>query len=186
MSVSGQRIKPIDAALKEPLKSKMALIFPPSLPSPNLYRIVARNESLFMDLVDNKLIGPTGLLDRQNIKPRLREIIILRTCVAGRNDYEFNLHITTISEAMGLTKEQISDIRSEHPNASLWEEQEIALMKLIDSLVSRIEVSDTLFDEVSRYYSDSEIVEFVMLTGLYTSVAMLVAAARPEFDQYRL
>ena len=87
------RIQPVDVNLQEPLKSKMAKIFPPELPSPNLYRSVARNESLFIDMIDMRFIGPTGLMDRKTITPRIRELMILRTCVQARNDYEFNLHV---------------------------------------------------------------------------------------------
>ncbi len=186
MTENHPRITPIDVVLTEPLKSKMEQIFPPQLPSPNLYRTVARNESLFIDMIDRKLLGPTGLLDRRQINPKLRELTILRTCVAGKNDYEFNLHISTISEAMGLTKEQIMDVRSDPPDATLWDESELVLMKLIDSLVGPIEVSDDLFKEVSDHYEESELIELVLLIGLYTSVAMIVAVARPAFDQYSL
>lgn len=178
------RIKPIDAELNDPLKSEMEKIFPLPVASPILYRTVAKNESLFIDLIRMKLLGPRGLLDRGQIKSRLRELTILRTCVASKNWYEFNLHITTISEMMGLSKTQIEDIRSDKPDPSLWEPSDIALMKLIDSLVARIEVDDDLFNSVSKYFNESDLIELVMLTGLYVSVAMIVALARPEFDQY--
>ena len=95
------RIKPINAKLQEPLKSKMAKIFPTDKPSPNLYRGVARNESLFIDMIDMGFITPTGLMDRHTISPRIRELLILRTCAQAGNDYEFNLHVKTISEKWG-------------------------------------------------------------------------------------
>jgi hypothetical protein len=44
------RITPIDAKLQEPLKSKMARIFPPDKPAPHLS--VAKNKSLFIDMID--------------------------------------------------------------------------------------------------------------------------------------
>ncbi|TGN13381.1 hypothetical protein [Leptospira ilyithenensis] len=91
----------------------------PRTPAPNLYRSVARNESLFIDMIDMGFIKPTGLMDRKVIPPRIREILILRTCVRTRNEYEFNLHICTISEIMGLALQEIEDIKNEHPNESL-------------------------------------------------------------------
>ena len=69
---SRPRIEPVDVDLKEPLKSKMSKIFSAALPSPNLYRSVARNESLFIDMIDMRFIGPTGLMDRKTIPSRLR------------------------------------------------------------------------------------------------------------------
>ena len=185
MNQSLPRIKPISAELKEPLKSKMAKIFPAELPAPSLYRTVARNESLFIDMIDMRLIGPTGLLNRKTIPSRLRELLILRTCVVARNEYEFNLHVQTISEHMGLTKGQIADLKKEKVTGHLWSDQEQALIHLIDGLVSRIEVTQSVFDEARRHFSEGELVELVLLVGLYTGVAMIVELARPELDSYR-
>ncbi len=185
MNQSVPRIKPISAELQEPLKSKMAKIFPVELPAPALYRTVARNESLFIDMIDMRLIGPTGLLNRKTIPSRLRELLILRTCVIARNEYEFNLHVQTISEHMGLTRAQIEDLKEEQINGDLWSDREQALIHLIDGLVSRIEVTQPVFDEARRHFSEAELVELVLLVGLYTGVAMLVELARPELDSYR-
>lgn len=178
------RIEPISADLEEPLRSKMAKIFPAELPSPNLYRTVARNESLFMAMIDMRLIGRTGLLNRKTIPSHLRELLILRTCVIARNDYEFNLHVQTISETMGLTKAQIEDVKEEKVSDELWSVQEKALIQLIDGLVNTIDVAQPVFEEARRHFSESELVEMVLLVGLYTGVAMIVALARPELDNY--
>lgn len=178
------RIAPIDPTLGEPLKSKMAKIFPPNLPAPALYRTVARNEQLFIDMIDMRLIGPTGLLDRKTFSPSLRELLILRTCVATRNDYELNLHVSTISESMGLNKEQIADIRNPEVGESLWSGKERALIALVDDLVARLDVTQPVFDEARRHFSNAELVELTLLVGLYTSVAMVVALAQPELDAY--
>lgn len=185
MTKSVPRIEPISAELKEPLKSKMAKIFPPDLPAPSLYRTVARNESLFIDMIDMRLIGPTGLLNRKTIAPKLRELLILRTCVSARNEYEFNLHVQTISESMGLTKAQIADLKEEQVSDDLWSDQEQALIHLIDGLVDRIEVTQPAFDEARRHFSEAELVELALLVGLYTGVAMIVALAKPALDSYR-
>lgn len=41
-----------------------------------------------------------------------------------------------------------------------------------------------VFDEARRHLSESELVELTLLVGLYASVAMVVALARPELDRY--
>jgi alkylhydroperoxidase family enzyme len=178
------RITPVDPKLAEPLKSKMAKIFPLPMPAPTLYRTVARNEALFMDLVDMRLIGPTGLLDRKTFEPALRELLILRTCVGTGNDYELNLHVTTISQMMGLSKAQIEDVRNEEVDPTLWSTRERALIGMVDALVAHLDVSQPVFEEARRHFSDSELIELTLIVGLYTSVAMLVALARPELDRY--
>lgn len=179
------RLKPVSLPLREDLQSTMNKIFPAALPSPNLYRIVAKNEALFKDLVESRFIGPTGLFDKKRIAPMTREKIILRTCVATRNDYEFALHEETISLKMGLSLEQIKDIQNPKPNPDFWEAKDLVLFELIDSLVLKIQVSDALFNEIAAFYEETELIEFIHIIGFYTGVAMLVAFAQPQFDNYK-
>ena len=68
------------------------------MPSPNLYRAAARNESLFIDMIDMGFITPPALWTGVQFHPRIRESPNTRTCVQAGNDYEFNLHVQTISE----------------------------------------------------------------------------------------
>ena len=181
---SRPRIEPVEVDLKEPLKSKMAKIFPAALPSPNLYRSVARNESLFIDMIDTRFIGPTGLMDRKTIPSRLRELLILRTCTLAGNEYEFNLHERTISEKMGLTKAEIDDLKTKSVDRTLWPDAEASLISLADELVSTLSVSDPVFEQALEHFSAAELIEMTQLVGLYTSVAMLVSLIRPETDPY--
>ena len=178
------RIKPIDVKLQEPLKSKMAKIFPADTPSPNLYRGVARNESLFIDMIDMGYITSTGLMDRRTIPPRIRELLILRTCVQAGNDYEFNLHGKTISTKMGLGKLEIDDLKNPEIDHELWPAAEAALIALADELVQNISLSDELFARLTNHFSEAELIEMVQLVGLYTTVAMMVDLIRPELDPY--
>lgn len=179
------RIEPATEPLTPTIAERMAKIFPPGLPLPQLYLIMARNEPLFAQIVDMGLIGPTGLLDRRSMPKVLRETIILRTCVAARNDYEFNLHVQTISERMGLTRQQIEDVRTPHPTAALWPDDILAAMRLVDGLVQRIEVLDEVYARARGHFDEPTLIEMTQIVGLYTGVAMLVALARPRFDHYQ-
>ncbi len=104
------RIVPVEEPLSEPLASQMAKLLPRGMPAPQLFLSVARNAGLFGYMVDSGLVGPTGLMDRRSLPKELRETIILRTCVATANDYEFNLHVQTISGRMGLSDAQVEQI----------------------------------------------------------------------------
>ena len=178
------RIQPVNADLNEPLRSKMEKVFPAALPSPNLYRGVARNESLFIDMIDIGFIGPTGLMDRNTIPPRRRELLILRTCVQAGNVYEFHLHERTISERMGLTKLEIQDLKSADIGKDIWSDEDISLIALADVLVNTTAVPDEVYEHAATHFSEAELIEMTLLIGLYTSVAMLASLIRPEFDPY--
>ncbi len=151
---------------------------------PVIFRTVARNAGLFAFLVDSGLLGPTGLLDRRTLPKALREALILRTCHAARNDYEWHLHVETLAPRMGLSAGQIADTRAPQPAPGLWTEAERAAMALADALVGRLEVDDALYAELRRHFDEPTLIELTQLVGLYTGVAMQVALARPERDHY--
>jgi hypothetical protein len=96
-------------------------------------------------------------MDRGTIERSLREAIVLRTCVATGNDYEFNLHVQTISERMGLTPAQIDDIRSDQPSVQLWRGEYLAVMTRVDGLAKRIQVSEEAYADVPHYFADSHL-----------------------------
>lgn len=178
------RILPLPEPLQGPQAGHMAKLLPPGMPAPQLFLSVARNAGLFGFLVDSGLISPTGLLDRRVLPRDLRETIILRTCVATRNDYEFNLHVQTISARMGLSEAQIDDVRAERPSTALWSPDLLAAMVLVDALVHRLQVSDAEFALARAQFSEETLIEITQLTGLYVGVAMLVALIRPQMDSY--
>ena len=179
------RIAPAGEPLPPVVAQALARLLPPGMPAPNVFLTVARNEGLFAFLVDSGLLGPTGLLDRRALPRELRECVILRTCVAARNDYEFNLHVQTISSRMGLTARQIDDVRQPRPNASLWPAAQLAAMRLVDGLVQRLEVTDDTFSAARAHFDEATLIEITQLVGLYTGVAMQCALARPAFDRYQ-
>lgn len=183
MTVS--RIAPVAEPLAGALAGQMARLLPPGMPAPQLFLSVARNAGLFGHLVDTGLVGPTGLLDRRVLPKALRETVILRTCVATGNDYEFNLHVQTISERMGLTTAQIDGIRRETLDAQHWSPRQIAACALVDALVASRTVPDALYTSVRAQLDEATLIEITLLTGLYTGVAMLVGLIRPALDRYR-
>jgi alkylhydroperoxidase family enzyme len=185
------RIAPLVPPYSEALSDRFARLLPPGVTPPAIFRTVARNESLFLHMVDSGWLGPTGLLDRRALPRRLRELLILRTCAVARNDYEWHLHVNTISARMGLRDEEIEDTWSPEERAALavvdapcWSAAERAALDLADSLVRRLDVDDVLYARLREHYDEATLIEMTHLVGLYTGVAMLAALARPERDAY--
>jgi 4-carboxymuconolactone decarboxylase len=178
------RIAPTATPLIEPLASQMAKLIPPGMQPPQLFLSVARNTGLFEYMVSSGLIGPTGLMDRRTLPKDIRETLILRTCVATGNDYEFNLHVQTISERMGLSKEQIEDVKLEVVSPKLWREELRVLTRVVDSLVKTLKLDDALYEHARQHFSEESLIEITQLVGLYTGVAMMVGLIRPELDRY--
>lgn len=178
------RIEPLEHPLEKNMQEKMDKIFPLPIPSPNLFRILANNKSLFTDLIETKLVGRTGLFDNKRISPVLREKIILRVCAVTNNEYEFALHEELISIKMGLTKEEIQDLRLDEVNKDLWSAEDLILFKLIDKLCYHKEINDDLFKKVIQVFGKESTLEILFLVGMYNTVSMIVSFSNPDFDQY--
>ena len=179
------RIAPLADPLPASVADRLARLLPPGTPAPQLFLTVARNEGMFVQMVDSGWLGPTGLWDRRVLPKTLREAVILRTCVACRNDYEFNLHVQTISARTGLTPAQIDDIRASEPAAALWDEAQRAVLQMVDALVARRGLDDAEYALVRQHHDEAALIEITQLVGLYVGVAMLVGLVRPAFDRYR-
>ena len=177
-------IKPLAIPLSDELQELMGQIFPKTLPSPNLYRIVAKNKGLFQDLIATQFIGPTGVFDKGRLAPKLRELVILRTCKANENLYEYTLHKGTISQKMGLTSQQIYDIWEAKVNPKIWDPSEVCLFELIDCLAHKKDINPQLYTSLKIHYTESILIEIILLVGFYTSVSMLVHFANPPLDTY--
>lgn len=178
------RIAPLVGPFTPALAERLARLMPPTMTPPVLFRAVARNEGLFNFLVDSRLLGPTGLLDRRELDAALREALILRVCVACGNDYEWQLHVGTISARLGLSVEQIADTRATAPDARLWPAATLHAMALADALVQTRRVDDALFTRLREHFDEAQLIELTQLIGLYTGVAMMVALVQPALDDY--
>lgn len=179
------RIAPLSLPLPPDLAQRMARLLPAGVPPPQIFLTVARHGELFKEMVDSGLLGPTGLADRRRLAPPLREAVILRTCAMNRCDYEFHLHEQTISRRMGLSDAQIADLRAPVPDAALWTPDLLAVLRLVDGLVQRVDVDDATWAAVREHFDDAALIEITQLVGHYTGVAMLAALARPALDRYR-
>ena len=178
------RIAPLEAPYPPALAERFGRLVGAELVPPTLFRAVARNAGLFEHLVDHHWIGPTGLLDRRVLARDLREALILRVCVASANDYEWRLHVGTISARMGLSAAQITDTRAVEPDARLWTDALRAAMALADALVRTCTVDDALFARLRAHFDDAQLIEMTQLIGLYAGVAMMVALVQPAPDAY--
>ena len=183
--MDSSRIAPLADPLPPAIAERLARLLPPGMAAPQLFLAVARNEGSFVKMVDSGFLGPTGLWDRRMLPPALREALILRTCVACANDYEFNLHVQTISRRMGLSDAQIDDVRAPRPDPALWSPAEAAALAVADALVARHGLDDAEFAAAHAHHDEATLIEITQLVGFYVGVAMLVGVVRPAFDRYR-
>lgn len=178
--MNAPRIEPVTEPYSPEVAARFAALLPPGMTPPAIFRVVAKNAGLFSWLVDSGLLGSRGLLDRRALSDRLRELVILRTCTATGNQYEFDLHARTVAKRMGLSALEVEHLRAASLPETGWSDAERALVGFVDQVVSRQALGDETWAKVRASYSEETLLEVTLLSGLYVAIAMLVQLSRPR------
>jgi alkylhydroperoxidase family enzyme len=169
------RIHPRPTPYPEPIKTILAG-YPQGPEGPiRLFTTLAHSERAL------KKIGSAGLLDKGSpLSMKHREMIILRTSANLGTDYEWGIHVQVFSKHVGLTAEQIDDSCNQTPTPALWQEEELLLLRVVDSLTTSATIDDELWASVAAKFSVEQIMEILMLAGFYHTIAFLNNAMRVE------
>jgi 4-carboxymuconolactone decarboxylase len=153
-----------------------AKLMPPGMEPLKLFRTVAHNPRVLGRMRRG------GLLDKGSITAREREIMILRTCVRCGADYEWGVHVMFFGQQAGFTQAQVhATVRGSHDD-SAWNSQEQLLVRLADELHDTSRVSEPLWAQLSLHWQPAQLLELMMLAGLYHAVSYLVNGAGVELE----
>jgi alkylhydroperoxidase family enzyme len=175
--MSMPRIEPVDPPYAAELQAdfdKLMRGAPPLL----LFRTVARNPRVLQRMMAG------GLLDRGSISLRARELMILRTCVRCGAEYEWGVHVARFGEKAQWTGDQLH--ASVHGDASdgCWSDEDRLVIRLADELHDTNSVSSALWQQASAHYAAEQLVELIMLAGLYHAVSFLVNACGVQHESF--
>jgi len=169
--MSTPRIAPIEPPYPADVQSAFDVVMrgaPPLL----LFRTVAHNPRVLQRMMAG------GLLDRGSIALRARELMILRTCARCGAAYEWGVHVATFAAKAGIDERQQRSTVHGTPEEDCWDADDAIVLRLADRLHETNDVDDTLWAEAAARFSAPQLVELVMLAGLYHAVAYLVNALR--------
>lgn len=158
---SGPRILPLPATDQ-----------PPSL---NIFRTLAHNRPLLKAFLalGSKLLADSALPARE------REIVILRTGWQSGSEYEFGQH-TSIGRDAGLTDAEIARLADAGEGG--WDVEDAALVAMVDELCAEDAVTDQTWARLAGRWSESELLELVVLTGFYRLVSGLLNSAEVALE----
>lgn len=120
------------------------------------------------------------ILSKHNdLPPREREIIILRTGFNWKSGYEWAQHVR-IGKDCGITDAEIERIKA-GPDAPGWIAVESAMLRAVDDLTSDGFVSDTSWVALSEL-TEKQRMDLVMTVGQYTQVSMMLNSYGVQLD----
>jgi 4-carboxymuconolactone decarboxylase len=137
----------------------------------NLYRALAHAPELTHAWID----WAWALREQCSTPRALREVMILRTAVVMRSEYEWHQHVA-MAERAGVTAEKIEAIPAWQTSSVFDAAERVALM-LTDCMLTG-NVSDAVHDELDRHFTTQEQVELALTAGFYAMVPRVLDACR--------
>jgi alkylhydroperoxidase family enzyme len=148
----------------------------PGSPVLNIFRTLAHNPRVARRF--GLFVG--GMLGKGTLPAREREVVILRMgwrcgCVS-----EFGQH-TVIARSSGLSEDEIRAVTLP-PGDHSWSEGDADLIAFSDELYEGNCVSDAVWSRLARRWSEAQLVELLMLGGMYWMVSGFLSSAgvQPE------
>jgi alkylhydroperoxidase family enzyme len=114
------------------------------------------------------------------LKPRFRELAILRTGIVGDSRFEYSQHLK-VARIAGIPEEKLRAIKG-WTTSDRFEPAERAVMAAADEMVGRNLIEDATFAELKKHFSDEQIMELVFVIATWRMHGMVVRALHLEYD----
>jgi 4-carboxymuconolactone decarboxylase len=176
------RIAPLEPPYEEDIARMLARWMPPgeTVEPLRLFRTLAVHPELAARM---RPLG-AGILGHGTVEPRLRELMIDRTCALCGAEYEWGVHAAAFGATVGLSEAQLDSTAAAGAADPLWSDAEGAVLRLADQLHSDGHVSDELFAELERHFSAAQILELAVTAGWYHTISFVIGAARVELEPW--
>jgi alkylhydroperoxidase family enzyme len=147
----------------------------------NIYRMVAHGGNTALGFL---ALG-TAILNKSDLDPKLRELVILRVGALCGSSYEVFQHRRVAGKA-GVAAEKIEAVLADPKapvEASLFSKLEIAVLRFTDSVVHDVKAPEQLFNEVSAGLPHQQLVELMMTIGFYMLVSRLLENLEVDIEE---
>lgn len=176
--MSKQRVQAVNVPYSDALQNSFDVVMPPGIPPLNIFRTVGRNPRVLSRMVRG------GLLDKGSITIAQRELVILRACAVCGAEYEWGVHASIYGPKTRFSETQIADTCASTIDKALWSEEQQSLIKMVDELHSQATMSDSTWTSLTKHFNDEQLVELIMLAGLYHAVSFVVNGLRVENEVF--
>ena len=164
------RIAPVEAPWSDAAATWFRRVMPEGVEPLLLFRTLAVNERVFGRVMAG------GLLDRGTLTLRERELVIDRTTWRCGSEYEWGVHVTFFGARVGFAEAEIAGLCADDPEQTPFAPREKLLLCLCDELHATATVSEGLWKELAAEYSAEQLIELVVLAGLYHVISFATNA----------
>ena len=175
-AAAAPRIAPLEPPYDERTAALLARWMPPGSDAEPL--ALFRTLAVHSELAERMRPLGAGILGRGLVEPRLREIVIHRTCALCGAEYEWGVHAVAFGAALGLTGERLRSTVHGGPDDAVWADDERAVLRLADALHATAAIDDELFALLRRHFDDAQVLELAVTAGWYHTIAYAIGVAR--------
>jgi AhpD family alkylhydroperoxidase len=141
----------------------------------NIYRLMLHSPALANAWFDlNQAVRYGTEIDGQS-----RELAVIRVAILNGVEYVQRAHGPAYALKEGLTPEQIAAL-PDWRASQLFNAQQCALLAYTDAMTENIEVTDDVFDNARKHFSERQIVELTMLIGAYNMLTRFLKALKVD------
>ncbi len=182
MSTATPRIAPLDPPYEPEVAAMLAKWMPPDagVEPLALFRTLNRHGELASRA---RPLG-AGILGSRLVEPRLREVMILRTCALTGAEYEWGVHAAVYARGLGFGDEKLRATVDGLVEGSEWAADELVVLELATALHESADISDELFAELSTHFSDEQIIELCMTAGWYHAIAYVINVCGVQLEPW--
>jgi len=176
MRLTKPRIAPIADADLTPEQSEALEAFRPG-PVLNIFRTLVHAPKA---LGRFNQWGGYVLSRRNDLPPREREIVILRTGFLCKSGYEWTQHVR-IGLREGLIDAEIENLKI--GAGASWSAADAALIRACDELHADQFISEATWAELRKHFSEKQCMDVVFTAGQYTQVSMMLNSFGVQLDE---
>lgn len=178
MTVPTPRIVPAQAPYSDTAATWFERLMPEGVEPLLLFRTLAVNDRV----LGRVMAG--GLLDRGTITMREREIVIDRTTWRCGSEYEWGVHVAFFGARVGFGEDEVAGLCSDDPSVTCFAPREQLLLRLCDELHATARVSNALWNELAIEFRPDQLIELVVLAGLYHAISFATNAFEVPLEPF--
>ncbi|HZU60172.1 MAG TPA: carboxymuconolactone decarboxylase family protein, partial [Solirubrobacteraceae bacterium] len=144
-------------------------------PASNIFATLVRHPGLF-----RRWLPFGGKLLAGRLPARDRELLILRTAVLCRAEYEWGQH-RLIGLSAGLSESEVERVH-DGEDAPGWDDFDATLLRAADELHTQARISDATWERLAARYDERQLIEIPMLVGHYHMVAFALNSLGVELE----
>lgn len=176
--MASKRITATTAPYDKDVQAAFNIIMPSGAEPLNIFRTVGVNPRVLTRMVTG------GLLDRGSISIADRELVILRACARCRAEYEWGVHVALFADKAGFSGSQIAATCEPGSHSAVWSTSQKLLVEMVDALHDTATIPDEMWANLREAFTEEQLVELIMLAGLYHAVSFVVNGLGVEHERF--